>query len=72
MAWMAPSKKAILLLVATVVLWWLGHILLESVWALSHATDSSSLPRPINLLLIPCALAAAWILLPHPPKDPEP
>jgi hypothetical protein len=57
-------KKALLLIVATLVLWWLSHLLLESVWALTHVTEATPAPRIVNLLLIPVALGVAWWLLP--------
>jgi hypothetical protein len=57
-------KKTLLLIVATLVLWWLCHLLLESVWALTHVTEDTPAPRIVNLLLIPVALGVAWWLLP--------
>jgi len=53
----------LLLIVATLVLWWLGHLLLESAWALTHVTEGTTVPRSVNLLLVPVALAVAWWLL---------
>lgn len=62
-------KRALLLTVATLVLWWLGHLLLESAWALTHITEGTTVPRTVNLLLIPIALGVAWWLLPrHGPE----
>lgn len=60
-----PMKKLLLLIVATLVLWWLGHLLLESVWALTHVREGTTVPRSVNLLLLPVALAMAWWLLPR-------
>lgn len=57
--------RLLLLAVAAVVLWYLGHILLESVWTLARLPADSRLPWVANLLLIPAAAAAAWLLLPR-------
>ena len=69
-------KKALLLTVATLVLWWLGHLLLESVWALTHISEGTTVPRSVNLLLLPIALGVAWWLLPRrgiePDEEPSP
>lgn len=70
----SPMKRMLLLIVATLVLWWLGHLLLESAWALTHVTRGTTIPRSVNLLLIPVALAVAWWLLPRSKteRDEEP
>lgn len=60
----ALLKKVLLLIVATLVLWWLGHVLAESLWALGHPRGGTPLPRSVNLGLLPVALAVAWWLLP--------
>jgi len=64
----ALLKKGLLLIVATLVLWWLGHVLAESLWALGHPRGGAPLPRSVNLGLLPLALAVAWWLLPSDPK----
>lgn len=53
-----------LILVAATMAWWLGHVLLESLWALTHVEEGSTLPRWINLLLLPLSLGVAWWLIP--------
>lgn len=43
------------------VLWWLGHVLLESIWTLSGLAPDSAVPGIANLVLIPVAFAVAWL-----------
>jgi len=57
--------RLLLLAVATVVLWYLGDILLESVWFLLRLPPDSPIPPIGRLLLLPVCLGAAWRLLPH-------
>lgn len=59
-------KKTLLVLVAALVLWYLGHILLESVWTLARVPETSPLHRLGSLTLIPVCLAAAWLVLGRP------
>lgn len=61
--------RALLLVVATVMLWVLGDVLLESVWFLLRLPADSPLPPLARLLLLPICLAAAWLLLPR--RQPE-
>lgn len=53
--------RAALVIAAGLVLWWLGHVLLESVWTLARMDPGSPVPRIANLMLIPVAFAAAWL-----------
>jgi hypothetical protein len=57
--------RILLLAVATVVLWYLGDILLESVWFLLRLPPDSPVPPISRLLLLPVCFAVAWLLLPH-------
>lgn len=53
--------RAFLVISAGFVLWWLGHVLLESIWTLFRVSPDSSVPRIANLVLVPVAFAVAWI-----------
>ena len=53
--------RAFLVISAGFVLWWLGHVLLESIWTLFQLPPDSSVPRVANLVLVPVAFAVAWI-----------
>jgi hypothetical protein len=57
--------RALLLAAATLVLWYLGDVLLESVWFLLRLPADSPLPPLARLLLLPICFAAAWLLLPR-------
>ena len=61
----ALPKKVLLLIVATLVLWRLGHMLAASLWAFGHPRGGAPLPRSVNLGLLPVALAVARWLLPR-------
>lgn len=52
--------RLFLVLAAAAVLWWLGHVLLHSVWTLARISPASSLPRVADVVLAPLVLAAAW------------
>lgn len=57
-------KKAVLLTVATIILWWLLHILALSLWNLSYTPPPPPMPPWVRLALVPVACLLTWWLFP--------
>ena len=57
-------KKAVLLLVATIMVWWLLHILSLSVWNLLFTPPPPPMPPWVRLALVPVAFLVTWWLFP--------
>jgi hypothetical protein len=58
-----PSRSWVrwfLVVVAAAVLWYLGHVLLESIWTLARLPPGSLLPRAADLALAPLCLLVAF------------
>lgn len=53
--------RACLVIATGFVLWWLGHVVLESAWTLSRLPPDSPVPHVANLVLVPVAFAMAWL-----------
>jgi hypothetical protein len=57
------AKRVALLVVATLVLWYLGNFALRIVWAAFDLPAPSVTTRVLNLALVPVAAVVAWAIL---------
>lgn len=55
--------RAILFLVATVALWYLGNFALRAVWVAFDLAPATTYTQVINLVLLPVAAVVAWAIL---------
>lgn len=55
--------RAVLFLVATLALWYLGNFALRAVWVVFDLAPATTYTRVINLVLLPVAAVVAWAIL---------